>query len=155
MYYVDARLEQLHISKEEAARRGFPNPSTLAKVRDRDTQNTPTVRTLLRIDRALGWQPGSAAVVLLGGNPLSITARTTRGVRARERTARPMTGDEVVARLLDQLHDEIARTQKDLAGVGDRLQRLCSVHDRLVEEFRVDERLLRAFDDGAVAEAGG
>ena len=148
MHFVDARLEQLHISKEAAARRGFPNPSTLAKVRDRDTQNTPTVRTLLRIDRALGWQPGSAAVVLLGGNPLSVTARTTKGVRARERAARPVTGDEVVARLLDQLRDEISRTRTDLAALDERIQRLCTVHDRLVEEFRVDERLLRAFDDG-------
>ena len=55
MHLVDTRLEQLRISKQEAARRGFPNPTTLAKVRDRDVQKTPTVRTLLRIDRGLGW----------------------------------------------------------------------------------------------------
>jgi hypothetical protein len=156
MHFVDARLDQLHISKEEAARRGFPNPSTLAKVRDRDSQNTPTVRTLLRIDRTLGWQPGSAAVVLLGGNPLSVTARTTKAVRAKEQAARPMTGEEVASRLLGQLHDEITRTRRDLAGLDDRLDRLCAVHDRLAEEFSVNEHLLHEFgDDDAVAEVGG
>ena len=60
MHFVDARLTKLRMSREEANRRGFPNFSTLAAVRDRDTQNTPRVRTLLRIDRTLGWQPGSA-----------------------------------------------------------------------------------------------
>jgi hypothetical protein len=155
MHFVDARLDQLHLSKEEAARRGFPHPDTLAKVRDRDTQNTPTVRTLLRIDRALGWQPGSAAVVVLGGKPLSVTARTTKGVRARERAAKPMTADEVVGRLLTQLGDEITRVHKELVVVDERVQRLRTVHDRLDAEFRVDEDLRHEFDaDGAVAEAG-
>lgn len=142
IYFVDARLQQLGISKEEAARRGFPNPTTLAKVRDRDTQNTPRVRTLLRIDRALGWQPGSSAVVLLGGNPLSVTARLTRGVRAREASARPVSADEIVTRLLDQLNAEIAGLRGDMAGLDARLQRLHTVHRRLTDEFRLDDRLL-------------
>jgi hypothetical protein len=42
------------MSKQEAARRGFPDPSTPAKVRDRDHQAAPTVRTMLRIDHTLG-----------------------------------------------------------------------------------------------------
>jgi hypothetical protein len=149
MQFVDTRLEQLRMTKQEAAGRGFPNPSTLAKVRDNDVQNTPTVRTLLRIDRALGWQSGSAAVILLGGFPLTVTARTSKGVRASEMAANPVTGQEVVNRLLDQLGDEIARTRKDLTALGDRLDRLCTVHSRLVDEFRVDTKLLRDFDDGA------
>jgi hypothetical protein len=77
MYFVDARLAQLGLSKRAAARRGCPAPSTLPRALTTAGQNTPTVRTLLRIDRALGWQPGSAAAVMLGGAPLSITARTT------------------------------------------------------------------------------
>jgi hypothetical protein len=150
MHHVDARLSQLQMSKEEAVRRGFPDPSTLAKVRDRDHQATPTVRTLLRIDRTLGWEPGSAAVVLLGGHPLSVTARTTRRVHAHAEAATPMTADEVMTRLLDQLGDEITKTREDLAAVGDRVERLCAVHDRLAEEFRIDEHLVDEFapDDG-------
>jgi hypothetical protein len=87
----------------------------------------------LRIDRALGWQPGSAAVVLLGGHPLTVTARTPKGVRAGKKSAKPVTGDEVGGRLLDQL--------------GDRLDRLRMTHRRLVEEFRVDDELLGDLDD--------
>jgi hypothetical protein len=54
----------------------------------RDVQNTPTARTLL------------------GGHPLTVTARTTNAVQVREQSA--------------------------------RVERLCSAHSRLVEEFRVD-----------------
>ncbi len=142
MHFVDARLEQLQLSKVQAARRGFPNPSTLAKVRDRDTQHTPTVRTLLRIDRALGWQPGSAAVLLLGGNPRTVTARTTRGVRVKEQAAEPMTPDEVIARLLGQLRDEVTATRRALSDVDHRLEHLMVVHDRISEEFGVHGALV-------------
>lgn len=147
MHFVDARLAQLRMSKEEANRRGFPHPSTLAAVRARDSQHTPTVRTLLRIDRTLGWQPGSAAVVLLGGTPLSVTARTTRNVRAHEQSSTPMTAQDVIDRLLGQLHDEIERARDDVRAVDDRLQRLYTVHERLSQEFRVDHTLVEEFDD--------
>jgi hypothetical protein len=146
MHFVNARLTQLKMSKDEAHRRGFPHPSTLAAVRDR-SQRTPTVRTLLRIDRTLGWQPGSAAVVLLGGAPLSVTARTTRGVRAHEQTATPMTADDVADRLLGQLHDEIERARSDVRAADERLQRLYTVHERLAQELRVDHTLVEEFDD--------
>ena len=163
MHFVDARLAQLQLTKKDAASRGFPDPSTLPRARDTDTQTTPTVRTLLRIDRTLGWQPGSAAVVMLGGFPLTVTARATRRGRAKEQAAKPMTADEVVSRLLEQLRDEIARTRRDVAGLDDRLERLSAVHDRLVEEFLADADLLHEFgvdeaddaDDPAVAEVGG
>src|SRR5258708_30164727 len=104
MHLVDTRLEQLRMTKQEAARRGFSNPSTLAKVRDNDVQNTPTVRTLLRIDRALGSQPGSAAVILLGGFPLTLTTRTSNGVRPRALAAKPVNLDAGRTRPPDQLH---------------------------------------------------
>jgi hypothetical protein len=153
MHFVDARLAQLQLSKQEAARRGFPDPSTLHKVRDRDDQSTPTVRTLLRIDQAVGWEPGSSAVVMLGGHPLTVTARTSRRARAKRQAAKPMSAEEVVARLLGQLRDEITRTQHDLAGLGDRLQRLLLVHDRLAAEFTVDDALLEQFSlDGVPAD---
>lgn len=147
MHFVDARLGQLRMSKEDANRRGFPHPSTLAAVRDRDSQRTPTVRTLLRIDRTLGWQPGSAAVVLLGGTPLSVTARTTPNVRAHEQSSTPMTAQDVVDRLLGQLHDEIERARSDVRAADDRLQRLYTVYEHLSQEFRVDSTLVEEFDD--------
>jgi hypothetical protein len=64
-----------------------------------------------------------------------------------------MSAEEVVARLLGQLRDEITRTQHDLAGLGDRLQRLLLVHDRLAAEFTVDDALLEQFSlDGVPAD---
>ncbi|HYZ68340.1 MAG TPA: hypothetical protein VE666_11155 [Mycobacterium sp.] len=54
----------------------------------------------------------------------------------------------MVARLLDQLADEITGARKDLAILGDRLERLCAVHRHLSEEFRVDTKVLRDFDNG-------
>ena len=64
-------------------------------------------------------------------------------------TKQPVTGEEVVNRLLDQLGDEIACTRKDLTALGDRLDRLCTAHSRLPDEFRADTKLPRDYDDGA------
>ena len=44
----------------------------------------------LRLDRALGWQLGSSAVVLLGGTPLSVTARVRRQARLKHQAAQPV-----------------------------------------------------------------
>lgn len=147
MHFVDARLRQLNMTKDEAHRRGFPHPSTLSAVRASNSQRTPTVRTLLRIDRSLGWQPGSAAVVLLGGSPLTITARMTRGARAQEEAATPMTAQDITDRLLDQLRDGIELARTEVRAVDDRLDRLYTVHQRLVDELRVDGALVAEFDD--------
>jgi len=108
------------------------------------------VRTLLRIDRALGWQPGSAAVTMLGGNPLSVTARTTGNAKARAEATQPMTAEEVVHRLLAQLRDEITRTRRQVSGLGEHVDRLAAVHDRLAAEFNISESLVKQFmaDEG-------
>ncbi|KMO72851.1 hypothetical protein [Mycolicibacterium obuense] len=155
MHFVDARLAQLRMSKDEAHRRGFPHPSTLKAARARGSQRTPTVRTLLRIDRTLGWQPGSAAVVLLGGAPQSVTRRITRNVRAQEQTATPMTAEDIADRLLGQLRDEIERARSDVRAFDERLTRLHTVHERLAQELRVDHTLVQEFDDqDAVTQSG-
>ena len=52
IYFVDARIAQLNLSKEEVARRGGPARDTLAKIRGRADQHTPLVGTLLRNDAA-------------------------------------------------------------------------------------------------------
>jgi hypothetical protein len=87
IHFVDERIAQLNVSNEEQARRGGPAPGALAKIRGRRDQQTPMVGTLLRSDAALGWQPGSAAVAMLGGQPLSLTARS-RTAQHRQRRVR-------------------------------------------------------------------
>lgn len=141
IHFVDARIAQLKLSKEEVARRGGPAVDTLAKIRGRRDQRTPRVATLLRLDAALGWQPGSAAVVLLGGQPLSLTARSRAVTRLKKHVGQPMGGSEIMARLAAQLHEEIVRLEGDRDAVDIRIQRLRSVYDRFVAELTVDEDL--------------
>ena len=55
IHFVDARIAQLNLSKEEVARRGGPNPDTLAKIRARTTSRTPNVETLLAVE-IVAWK---------------------------------------------------------------------------------------------------
>lgn len=145
IHFVDERLVQLQIRREEMARRGGPSYDALTKIRGRSTQNTPRVNTLLRLDRALGWQLGSSAVVLLGGTPLSVTARVRR--KARLKAAQPVSAGEIMQRLVDQVHDEIARLDSAHTAIGQRIQGLRAVANRMLEEITVDEDLVAEFSD--------
>jgi hypothetical protein len=133
------------LSKEEVARRGGPGVDTLAKIRGRADQRTPLVGTLLRYDAALGWQPGSSAVVLLGGLPMSLTARSRAVARVRKHSVQPMTDHEIMERLASQLHDEIARLEGDRDAVDVRIQRLRTVYDHFVAELAVDDELIAEY----------
>lgn len=151
IHFVDRRIAQLNLSKEEVARRGGPNPDTLAKIRARKNARTPGVDTLLRLDQCLGWQPGSAAVTMLGGRPLSITAVGSGVGRPpkHEHPAQPVTENEILRRLADQFYDEIERLQKDLdethTSLGARIGKLRNVYDHLAEELAVDGDLVAEY----------
>lgn len=132
------------MTKDDVAARGGPEASTLHKVLHRSSQNTPRVRTLLRLDLSLGWEPGSSAVVLLGGYPLSVTARASRTADG----ARPVSADEVIARLLDRLKGHIDDTRADVGALVARLDELEGVHHRLAAELHADPDLVAAFATG-------
>ncbi|MGA9376724.1 MAG: hypothetical protein WBV64_17185, partial [Mycobacterium sp.] len=104
-------------------------------------------RTLLRIDRTLGWQPGSAAVILLGGDPLTITARRTRKTLQREQSAQPMAAADVLDRLFGQLRDDIAAAHAAVRTADEGLQQLYTALDRLACEFDIDPALMEQFTD--------
>ena len=152
IHFVEARMAQLNLSKEEVARRGGPGVDTLSKVRYRhSTQRTPMVGTLLRLDRALGWERGSSAVVLAGGSPLSLTAKRSRRTNRRDtQPGQPMTDHEILHRLVSQLRDEIARLEGDRDAIDQRVTRLRTLRDRFAAELDVDEDLLAEY---AAAEA--
>ena len=136
IYFVDRRIAQLNLSKEEVARRGGPNRDTLAKIRDRATSRTPSINTLLRLDTGLGWQPGSSAVTMLGGKPLSLGAVVGVAGRPRRQTADlPVTADEVQRRLVDQLYDEITRLQSARDALDQRIASLRGVYERFAAEM--------------------
>lgn len=141
IHFVEARLAQLKLSKTEVARRGGPAVDTLTKARRRQGQNTPTVATLLRLDAVLGWQPGSAAVAMVGGNPLSLLARR-RWARQSKHPLQPLNEGEIEQRLTTQLREELDRLEDDRAAVDRRIELL----RRVIVELSPDEDLAGEYD---------
>ena len=77
-YYVNERRFVLDITRSQMFARGGPSPSTMHKALAGDRGLSSI--SLDRIDRALGWTPGSAESVLDGGTPTSqIPARSDAG----------------------------------------------------------------------------
>lgn len=68
-HFVTARRRALGISRAQMFARGGPSPSTMNKALTGDRGLSRS--TLERIDRALGWAPGSAESVMDGGTPTS------------------------------------------------------------------------------------
>ncbi|OBG75820.1 hypothetical protein A5700_23420 [Mycobacterium sp. E1214] len=67
LFFVEDRLAQLRWTREDLAGAGGPAPSTLYKAAERG--GGLSVKTLARLDVALGWQEGSAKWTLTGGSP--------------------------------------------------------------------------------------
>lgn len=68
-HFVTERRRALGISRTQMFARGGPSPSTMNKALTGDRGLSRS--TLERIDRALGWTPGSAEAVMGGGTPTS------------------------------------------------------------------------------------
>lgn len=68
-HFVTERRGALGISRSAMFARGGPSPSTMNKALSGDRGLSRS--TLERIDRALGWAPGSAAAVMEGATPTS------------------------------------------------------------------------------------
>lgn len=66
-FFLEDRLARLHWTREDLAAAGGPAPATMRKARVRG--GGLSVRTLARLDVALGWQEGSAQRVLAGESP--------------------------------------------------------------------------------------
>lgn len=67
-HFVTERLALLRINRDELARRGGPQRSTLRKAKT--GSRTPSLVTLTRLDEALGWALGSSAAIIEGGEPV-------------------------------------------------------------------------------------
>jgi hypothetical protein len=68
-YFVTERRRALGISRAQMFARGGPSPSTMNKALTGTRGLSRS--TLERIDRALGWTPGSAEAVMDSGTPTS------------------------------------------------------------------------------------
>lgn len=96
-HFVSERRRALNISRAEMYARGGPSPSTMNKALSGDRGLSRT--TLERIDRALGWAPGSAATVMTGGQPTSQIPTPNEGCPAHEH----------VVTVLESLRDQLVR----------------------------------------------
>jgi hypothetical protein len=67
IFFLENRLAQLRWTREDLTAAGGPAPSTLYKAAQRG--GGLGIRTLARLDVALGWQEGSAHSILSGGSP--------------------------------------------------------------------------------------
>jgi len=155
IYFVENRIAQLGLSKDEVARRGGPVRDTLTKIRGLEGQRRPTVDVLMRLDATMGWHAGSSAVILLGGQPLSLTitagahqgdtASVSAPVRRgrRRRTVQPVTVEEIIDRLVQQVDDQIREVENVLAG-------LRGVRQALSDELIADEDLRAAYSAGSL-----
>ncbi len=81
LFFVEDRLAQLRWTREDLAAAGGPAPSTLYKAAERG--GGLSVKTLARLDVALGWQEGSAQWTLAGGSPTLRISEQSAGVRLR------------------------------------------------------------------------
>ena len=82
-HFVTERRRALNISRTQMYARGGPSPSTMNKALTGTRGLTRS--TLERVDRALGWVPGSAAAVMAGGTPTSrVPAPSDTGCPAHE-----------------------------------------------------------------------
>jgi hypothetical protein len=81
-HFVTERRRALGISGAQMFARGGPSPSTMNKALTGDRGLSRS--TLERIDRALGWAPGSAETVMSGGTPIRIPAPSDAAHPAHE-----------------------------------------------------------------------
>lgn len=96
-HFVSERRRALNISRAEMYARGGPSPSTMNKALSGDRGLSRT--TLERIDRALGWAPGSAEAAMTGGVPTSQIPTPNEGCPAHEH----------VVTVLESLRDQLVR----------------------------------------------
>jgi hypothetical protein len=130
LFFVQHRLVQLQWTRKSLAAAGGPNPSTLRKAHREDRELAE--RTLARLDRALGWQPGSAQRVLDGGSPAvriseqveTVTSNIDAALRDEEEAGVRHTAAELrdflmtVAQQLDGFYTRAAQVPGEVADVG-------------------------------------
>jgi len=103
LFFVEQRLAHLNWTRDDLAKADGPSPSTLYKMSREAVR--PTERTIVKLDRALGWEPGSSHEIMAGGAPsLSIT-REVETVSARIDSELARGEDAGVHKTARELHE--------------------------------------------------
>lgn len=128
LFFIEQRLALLGWTREELAAAGGPSPSTLYKIARESVR--PTERTIARLDRALGWEPGSVRAVMAGGVPSVSISVAAVSVSAR-----------IDAELAQCQAGGVARTAQELR------EFLLDVASRLREFYTGDAQVGEALAD--------
>lgn len=116
---VKARRTQLGLAQGDLGALGGPGVVTVGQIER--GQNRPQGLTLARLDRALSWEPGSAAEILAGGSPTPIATGSVRP--DEEGAATYLTrreGPDLSTATIDELLAEIARRARAANPDADR-----------------------------------
>ncbi|WP_377271865.1 hypothetical protein [Peterkaempfera sp. SMS 1(5)a] len=118
---VTSRRTELHLSRDECARRARMSNTTWRRVEEglptRDT-------TYARVDEVLDWPPGTSAAILDGDESAPVPGETSGGVRF---SRPPLTEDA----LRGAITDATIATLPDLTGAQIR-----ALQEQAVEEAR-------------------
>lgn len=104
-HFVSERRRALGISRTQMFARGGPSPSTMNKALTGDRGLSRT--TLERIDRALGWSPGSAESVMDGGIPTSHIPTPDAGCPAHDHVVAVLESLRTQLHTAEQLVDDL------------------------------------------------
>lgn len=110
------------LSQLDIAERGGPSTTTQSVIESGELVSAPQTSTLAKLDRALGWAPGSAEAVLYGGIPTELPGwpDVEPVIRADPRVARwtPTAEADVKAMNLDELAEYWAAVDFEASRAG-------------------------------------
>lgn len=81
--YVYARRRELNMGQDAVAEAGGPSDKKQTDI-EHGRGPMPRFETLSKYDKALGWEPGSAAAVLHGGEPRLVKPRSVDAAKLDE-----------------------------------------------------------------------
>ena len=131
LFFVEQRLAALGWTRDDLAAQGGPSPSTVYKLVRESVQ--PTERTIARLDRALGWEPGSVHTIMAGGSPTVSLSQAVESVSARIDTELARCEASGVKRTAQELREF-------LLDVANRLHDFYTGSDGQVGEVLADAR---------------
>ncbi|KAB8186960.1 hypothetical protein FH608_046580 [Nonomuraea phyllanthi] len=131
------RRISLGLSQPEVSAAGGPSTGVISKI-ENAKQTTYEDRVLVQLERALKWQPGSAARVLSGGEPRPIDELRgeTQGGAGELSAADEEQDSPITPQLRALLEQAQRRTDDRLAELTEKVERSNELIRKLLEEQR-------------------
>ena len=128
---VRDRREELGLRQDELKAIGGPSSTTMVKV-ESGTPPTPTPLTLRRLDTGLGWEDGSAARTLAGGDPTP----TPKMVIGRVPVAR-LSGWGALLRVFGDIDDIVSAVESEPDTPESVRAATATAHESVLRELNI------------------